>query len=224
MNQGAWLAPGSSGKFLTRSLTLNENSGKGLNILNRGEWKNRKCCFFGQKFLLRAERTETSVLEMTVDVACLKVRTARWCDYIQLIKVGGRWKIVNVLWTSGLDVPADKKAVPGFDAAKEQPAARAAAADYLEGMLAGDAVRLGRALHQETNQLVFMTAPKTNAGFVIRSRYSGLLKPAKAGTSLAPANARTAEVRVLDLMDGMAFAAARTVQVAAYLQLQLLDG
>jgi len=169
-------------------------------------------------------RTEVSVLEMTDDVACLKVRTARWCDYLQLIKVGGRWKIVNVLWTSGLDVPADKKAVPGFDAAKEQPAARAAAADYLEGALAGDADRLGRALHQETNQLVFMAAPKTNAGFVIRTRYSGLLEPAKAGTALAPADARTAEVRMLDLMDGMAFAAARTARGGAYLQLQLLDG
>jgi hypothetical protein len=53
-----------------------------------------------------------------------------------------------VLWTSGLDVPADKKAVPGFD------------------------------------------APKTNAGFVIRSRYSGLLEPAKAGMGLGPADGR----------------------------------
>jgi hypothetical protein len=169
-------------------------------------------------------RTDVAVLESTEDVACVRLRTSQWCDYLQMIKDGGRWKIVNVLWTAGLDAPPARRIVTGFDAEKERPAAQAAALDYLEGMLAGDAARLERALHPETCQIVYMTNAGTGAAIVNRTRYSGLLEPAKAKVALAPENARQAEVRVLDLMDGMAFAAARTARGAAYLQLQLADG
>jgi len=168
--------------------------------------------------------TEASVLEIADDVACAKVRTAQWCDYLQMIKAGGRWKIVNVLWTFGLSTPAQAKAVPGFDAEKERPAAQAAALDYLEGRLSGDVARLDKALHPETSQVVFMVVAKTGGAFLNRSRYTGILEPARAKLGLPPENARTAGVRVLDLMDGMAFAAAKTAMGAAYLQLQLMDG
>jgi hypothetical protein len=168
--------------------------------------------------------TEAAVLEIAGDVACARIRTAMWCDYLQMIKAGGRWKIVNVLWTSGLNVPPQAKAVPGFDAEKERPAAQAAALDFLEGRLNGDAARLEKALHPETSIAVYMIAAKTGGAFLNRSRYSGILEQTRAKLGLPPENARTAEVRVLDLMDGMAFAAAKTGVGAAYLQLQLLDG
>lgn len=169
-------------------------------------------------------RTDVAVLESTDDVACVRLRSSQWCDYLQMIKDNGRWKIVNVLWTAGLDAPPARRIVAGFDAEKERPAAQAAALDYLEGMLAGDAARLEKALHPETSQVVVMTNTGSGAAFVNRTRYSGLLEPAKAKVALAPENARQAEVRVLDLMDGLAFAAAKTARGAAYLQLQLMEG
>lgn len=169
-------------------------------------------------------RTDVAVLESTDDVACVRLRTSQWCDFLQMIKDNGRWKIVNVLWTAGLDAPPARRIVVGFDAEKERPAAQAAALDYLEGMLAGDAARLEKALHPETSQVVCMTSANSGAAFVNRTRYSGLMEPARAKVALAPENAQGAEVRVLDLMDGMAFAAAKTARGAAYLQLQLLDG
>ena len=103
------------------------------------------------------------------DVACIKVRTAQWCDYLQMIKAGGSWKIVNVLLTFGLNTPPQAKAVSGFDAEKERPAAQAAALDFLEGRLSGDAARLEKTLHPETSQVVFMTAAKTGGSFLNRS-------------------------------------------------------
>ena len=171
-------------------------------------------------------KTATAVLGIKDDVACVKVKTAIWCDYLQMIKVNGQWKIINVLWTLGLDTPPQGKVVPGFDAEKERPAAQAVALDYIEGILSGDAARLEKVLHPETNQvtLMSMATAETKVAFVMRSRYSGLLEPAKAKVGLAPENARKADVRILDLMDGMAFAAAQTARGAVYLQLQLLDG
>ncbi len=168
--------------------------------------------------------TEASVLEIKDDVACVKVKTARWCDFLQMIKVNGRWKIINVLWTFGLNTPPQAKVVPGFDAEKERPAAQQAALDYIEGQLSGDAARLEKALHPETSHVVYMVAAKTNAAFVNRSRYTGILEPVKAKIGLAPENARKAEVRILDMMDGMAFAAGQAASGAVYLHLQLVDG
>jgi lysophospholipase L1-like esterase len=103
-------------------------------------------------------------------------------------------------------------------------AAGAAVLDYLEGLLSGDVTRLEKALHPETNQVVFLMAGENGAAILNRIRYSGLLESAKAKLDPPPEGARKAEVRVLDLMDGMAFAAAQAGIGEAYLQLQLLDG
>jgi hypothetical protein len=169
-------------------------------------------------------RTDVSVLAGTDDVACVRLRTSQWCDYLQMIKDGGEWRIVNVLWAPGLDAPPARKLHPEFDAEKERRAAQAAALDYLEGMLAGDAARLEKGLLPETNQVVYMVSPLNGAAIMNRTRYSGILEPAKAKVALAPESGRAVDVRVLDLMDGMAFAAATMAQGTAYLQLQLLDG
>jgi len=168
--------------------------------------------------------TEVSVLELKDDIACAKIRSAQWCDYLQMVKIGGQWKIINVLWTLGLSTPLQAKVVPGFDAEKERPAAKAAALDYVEGRMSGDVARLERVLHPETNQVAYMVAAKTNGAFLSRTRFSGILEPVKAKIGLTPENERQAEVRVLDLMDGMAFAAAEMPSGAAYLQMQLMDG
>jgi len=169
-------------------------------------------------------KTDVSVLEITDDIACVRLRTANWCDYLQLVKDDGQWKIINVLWTSGLDAPPAQKLVPGFEAGKESPAALAAALDFIEGRLTGDAARLEKALHPETSVVTYMVASKTNRAFLNRSRQSGILEPTKAKLGLPPESARQAEVRVLDLMDGMAFAVGKAGIGTFYLQLQLLDG
>ena len=169
-------------------------------------------------------RTDVSVLESTDDVACVRLKTSQWCDYLQMIKDGAEWRIVNVLWAPGLDAPPARKLHPEFNEEKERPAALAAALDYLEGTLAGDAGRLEQALHPETNQVVYMVSPLNRAAIMNRTRYSGLLEPAKAKVALAPESGRKVDLRILDLMDGMAFAAAAMARGTAYLQLQLLDG
>lgn len=168
--------------------------------------------------------TEVSVLRLKDDIACAKIRSAQWCDYLQMVKSGGQWKIINVLWTPGLSTPLQAKVVPGFDPEKERPAATAAALDYIEGRLSGDVARMERVLHPETNQVAFLVSAKTNGAFLDRTRYSGILEPVKAKLGLAPENERRAEARVLDLMDGMAFAAVETTAGASYLQMQLMDG
>jgi hypothetical protein len=168
--------------------------------------------------------TDVAVLEIMEDVACVRLRTARWCDYLQMVKSDGRWKIVNVLWTPGLTTPPERRIVPGFDGEKERPAALAAVLDYVEGLLAADAARVEKVLHPETSQIVYRLAAKSGKAVIGRTRYSGILEPVKAKLGAAPEAARKAEARIIDLMEGMAFAAAATAQGSLYLQLQLIDG
>ncbi len=180
-------------------------------------------------------RTDAAVLEMTDDVACVRLKSAYWCDYLQEVKSAGRWKIVNVLWTQGLDTPAEKRFYPSFDPEKERPAVAAAILDLLTGLVSGDMGRLERAIHPETCLAVYMVAPDNRAAVIDRMRWSALREMARArlvasadpgapGAPPAPAAPTASDVRIIDLMDGMAFAAAKIPAGTIYLQMQLLDG
>lgn len=43
-------------------------------------------------------RTDVTILDVFQDVASVRVDAHAWIDYMQLARVGGTWKIVNVLW------------------------------------------------------------------------------------------------------------------------------
>jgi hypothetical protein len=81
-----------------------------------------------------------------------------------------------------------------------------------------------KVLHPETSQIIYRLAAKSGKAVIGRTRYSGILEPVKAKLGAVPEAVRKAEARVIDLMDGMAFAAAATAQWTLYLQLQLIDG
>jgi len=41
---------------------------------------------------------EVTVLDVAEDLAMVKVLSARYYDFLQMAKVDGQWKILNVLW------------------------------------------------------------------------------------------------------------------------------
>ena len=43
-------------------------------------------------------RREVQILDMQGNAAAVKVDADAWIDYLHLIKWGGEWKIINVLW------------------------------------------------------------------------------------------------------------------------------
>jgi hypothetical protein len=42
---------------------------------------------------------DVTILDIYHDVAAVKVVAINWIDYLQLARVDGEWKIINVLWT-----------------------------------------------------------------------------------------------------------------------------
>jgi hypothetical protein len=51
---------------------------------------------------------EVTVLDVLDDLACVKVISALYYDYLQMAKVDGRWKIINVLWKMNPGAKKDK--------------------------------------------------------------------------------------------------------------------
>jgi hypothetical protein len=41
---------------------------------------------------------EVTTLDMAEDLAAAKVLSARYFDFLQMAKIEGQWKIINVLW------------------------------------------------------------------------------------------------------------------------------
>jgi hypothetical protein len=53
---------------------------------------------WGAKTPTDQRRTEVTILDVYGNAACVKLQMHDWIDYMHMTKVGGEWKIVNVLW------------------------------------------------------------------------------------------------------------------------------
>jgi hypothetical protein len=162
-------------------------------------------------------------LMMNDDVACVKLTSPMFNDYLQMVKFDGRWKIVNVLWAPGPETPG-LPPLTGFDPEKEKDAIRKAALDYIEGSMSGDVARVEAALHGEANRAIVQKNPQTGKILISRNRYSGLVEPVRAKMRVIPEDQRKVDVRVLDIMDGMAFVEAKTGFGDNYIQMSWLNG
>ena len=61
---------------------------------------------YGVKLAPDARKLTTEVLDVGTDTASARVFTARFNDYVHLVKRNGAWQIVNVLWHSPPVTPA----------------------------------------------------------------------------------------------------------------------
>jgi hypothetical protein len=51
---------------------------------------------------------EVTVLDVMEDIAAVKVLSAMYYDYLQMAKIEGEWKIINVLWVMNPKAPRSK--------------------------------------------------------------------------------------------------------------------
>lgn len=43
-------------------------------------------------------RSDVAILDRYENIASVRVDASRWVDYLQMAKVDGQWRIINVLW------------------------------------------------------------------------------------------------------------------------------
>ncbi len=170
-----------------------------------------------------ARKISADVLALDGGVACARVKSAQFNDYLLQVKDDGHWKIVGVLWTPGPDSPR-RAPLAGFVADQEKDNAQKLVGSFLEGTLGGDAARMEAALHPEVSVAVVRPVRPGGRPMIVRLRLSSLVEPIRAKLRTFPEDQRKFEVRVLDVMDGMAFVETKSALGHAWFQAAWING
>ncbi len=99
-----------------------------------------------------------------------------------------------------------------------------AALDYIDGAHAGDAARMERAVHPELNKVTIRSIPQTGTFFLNKSGASRLIQLIAANTAPLPEDKRNIEVKILDILEGLAVVRTKSARFWDYLQLADIDG
>ncbi len=162
---------------------------------------------------------EVTVFSVDHDLATARAVGALWYDYLQLAKINGQWRIVNVLWAN-----RQQQAPATDDPATVRSQVEGAALDYVEGMLARSGDRLARALHPEFHKVMAMVNPGTGEGFLYKMGWSSQVEGAAAGMGAMPDSGAKPSVEIQDISHGMASVKATSARSVDYLQMARVNG
>jgi peroxiredoxin len=168
-----------------------------------------------------ARHITIKILGIENDVSDIKVISANFTDYLQVVKIDGEWKILNVMFTSGIKTPPRFK---DFDAAKEKPVVEKTAMTYLNGLSAADGGRLGQVIDPEFNRIALLPVAQTGKTMIRRQRYESVLESAFAGTGKQDEVYRNNKVTVMDICDGLAVVKCEATGFTEYVQMYKGDG
>lgn len=173
--------------------------------------------------LLDAKEREikVTVLNIDNDVANVKVVSNKFTDFLQMIKMDGQWKIVNVMWTSGTTVPAR---LPNFNPEAERPAAEQAAMNYIAGIGAGDSARIEMALSPDFNKILINPPTQDSKTSLRRQRYASVIENTLAGVGKVDEVYRNNRVNILDMADGLAIVKCESASLIEYVQMYKSSG
>jgi hypothetical protein len=173
----------------------------------------------GEMYAETDKSVEVTVFDAGNDIAAARAVGAPWYDLLQLAKIDGRWKVVNVLW-------ANRQ--PDAGNGTEDPAPRseveATVRDFIEGIYSGDQERLGRAMHPEIHKVLLRTIPETGEPFLYKMGSSAMLAATGAGMFTAPEEDWKIETEIYDISHGLAAAKVTSAQFIDQLLLGRVNG
>ncbi|HNY04065.1 MAG TPA: nuclear transport factor 2 family protein [Bacteroidales bacterium] len=162
-----------------------------------------------------ARHVRTVLLQVTPEIALVKVTSSRFNDYLQLVKLNGEWKIINVLWNSPQNTAWLKDLKPDQEKKEIEKAALA----YMRGAQNGDAERLREYVSADFSRVSVFPTGTEGKSAIQRIRFSGLEENAFAGIGRQEESQKDNSVEVLDVMDGLAMVRLQSVTSVEYLQL-----
>jgi alkyl hydroperoxide reductase subunit AhpC len=161
------------------------------------------------------------ILGIENEVSDIKVISANFTDYLQVVKLDGEWKIINVIYTAGINTPPRLK---DFDAGKEKPEVEKTAMVYLSGLSAADGGRLAQVIDPEFNRIALLPVAQTGKTMIRRQRYESVLESAFAGVGKQDEVYRNNKVTVIDIFDGLAIVKCEATGFTEYVQMYKGDG
>lgn len=168
-------------------------------------------------------KISAQVLKINDNVACAKVLSAQFNDYLALVKFEGQWKIVNVLWTFGPDSKS-RVPMPDFKGDAEKPLVEQTLRDFMEGIYTSDVARVEKVLHPEYRRASAFIIPTTGKTFIQKDAASTIIEAVRSKVGAVPKDKWNLQVNILDIMDGLAFAELTLPNASNYVQLAKIEG
>ena len=156
-----------------------------------------------------------TVLNVNGVVANIKVNSSQFNDYLQLLKIDNQWKIVNVLWTVGID---SKDRMASFDPLKEKESIEQSAKTFIDGLYSCDIKSIEIVIANDFNRLSFTNL---SSGKTILTRYwsTTLIDNCLQKKGYVSEPQRIYNISVLDAMEGLAVVTISTPRRFEYLQM-----
>ncbi|MCX6150620.1 MAG: nuclear transport factor 2 family protein [Ignavibacteriales bacterium] len=155
------------------------------------------------------------ILDINLDLANVKINSANFNDYLQMIKIDGQWKIVNVLWTAGTSNPRLKD----FKPKDEKEAIIKTASTFTEGFISGDTKRVEMVIDPEFNRVTYNPLQQTGKVVIRRQGFEAMVENTFAGAGKLDETSRDFQIEVLDAMDGLAVVKVETVNLLEFVQM-----
>lgn len=162
-------------------------------------------------------KISVTLIKIEGDMAFARLNSAKFNDYIQLGKIAGNWKIINVLWTYGSDVKRNK-VLSEDETGKVREAVKDAVTGFYEGLYTGNPELVDNFLHGECCLDVLFRLPGSEDYMVSKDSFGTLREVAVQKLALLDREKWNFTVTVLDVMDGLAAVEVVSANVTTFIQ------
>jgi hypothetical protein len=159
-----------------------------------------------------------TVLKVNDNLASVKLKSAMFNDYLQMVKVDDNWKIVNVLWELGPETP-NLPPAGDFNVENESQWVITVVKNYYDGSFENDATKVEEAIYPELRPAQLAKLPQSGKEFINRVGAGMILEATRAKLRQVPEDQRKLNIDVLDVMEKMAFVEAVTPMSTSYFHL-----
>jgi hypothetical protein len=165
---------------------------------------------------------DVTVFDIGHNLAAARAIGQNWYDFLQLAKINGQWRIVNVLWARNRLQAEDQLGVQPEPMDRTQ--IEATALNYIDGSFSGDADRMEKALHPELTKMLLTNNRVTGRPFLHKMGASDLIEGTRAGLGTVPEDERNINVEIYDVSHGIAEAKITSSRYIDHLQLGKVNG
>jgi hypothetical protein len=168
------------------------------------------------------KNVDVDVFDIADNLATARAIGQSWYDFLQLAKIDGQWRIVNVLWARNRLQAEDQSGVEPEP--RDRAEIEATALNYIDGSFSGNADRMERALHPELTKVLLTNNRVTGKPFLHKMGASDLIEGTRAGLGTVDEDQRNIEVEIYDVSHGIAAVKVTSSRYIDHLQLGKVNG
>ena len=168
-------------------------------------------------------KISVTIFKIYDDIAFAKLMSSLFNDYLEMVKIDGQWKIINVLWTNGPDSP-NKSEIKDFNPENEKDAIKQTISDLFEGVFTGNSLLIDKVVHPEYNNATISFMKSSGKSFISKEGFSLMREIAKSKMKLLEKEKWNLQTNVLDIMDGIAAVEVTTSNSISLMQIAKIDG